>query len=135
MKNAGPQLPYQYIKVSSRRFIPRILLHGEWLAQLGFEINAQVRIEAVPHQLLLTTCQQDEDVELMLGGTSHSEDPENALIEARRFEAYSWLHAQSARCEKLAVFLNERENSFVLSSTIFDLVYTLMKAGLLRESA
>lgn len=135
MKNAAPQLPYQYIKVSSRRFIPRILLHGEWLAQLGFEINSQVRIKAVPHQILLTSCHQDADVELMLGGTLSSEDPENALIESQRFEAYSWLCIQSARCEKLAVFLSERENSFVLSSTIFDLIHTLMKAGLLQESA
>lgn len=127
MQKTDFNFPSQYITVLSRHSIPRILFYGNWLVDLGFQIGEIVEIECAPHQLILSTANFDGHFKK----TNTSTDSKEALIEAQRLEAHTWLHQHCKDHQKLADFLNKREESFILSSTIFDLVHLLLKTQLL----
>ena len=134
MKNSSVNLPLQSTKVEKHFNKLRLIISGNWLADLGFEINSQVKIHCQPHQLTLTTSHEDEPVSHMLGGSDPIHNPEEFLIETQRNLAYVWLNAQGLKHSALAAFLKERENSLVLASTILDLIYVLYRSKLLIKT-
>lgn len=131
MQKTDFNFPSQYIEVLSRHSIPRILFYGDWLVDLGFQIGEIVEIECAPHRLILSTTNFDGHFKKTIKA-SHSKE---ALIEAQRLEAHAWLHQHCKDHQKLSDFLDTREESFVLSSTIFDLVHLLLKAQLLKSKS
>ena len=124
-------LPEQHTKVDYKHNAPCIHFGGQWLDDLGFEMNSIVRIQCAPHQLILTTTHEDDPVGRLLSGTNAGDYPDIAECEQQRLEAYAWLHNKYPDCEELADFLDEREKYFVQASTVFDLVYILLKNGYL----
>ena len=110
---------HHHLKVThDHKYIPRLILSGDWLTQCNFEINSRVLVSAKANMINMTTIKPAVFLDF-------HDDYE-------KLRAFAWLQNKATKHESIRQLMDDIQDSFVLTSTVLELISILLDRQIIR---